>query len=516
MTQHTHKQRFDKLLDTTVINKARQYSEWTLPYLMADVESAVRGSTMTLERDFQEIGALLLNNLAAKLARILFPMQGPFFRTQISGALKDYAKRRGISDTELKSRLVQLEREVNPLLMANAGVAELILALRWLIATGNVMLYRGGGRLVAYGLRSFVVRRDGDGTVLESVLREYTTFGALPPEIQAAVRAGNQAAYNDPEQVIEKYTRIHRGVRDGTEGYFVSQEVAGVRLGEAEGWYPAKLCPWFWPTWTLVKGEHYGRGLVEDFAGGFAKLSGLCEASTLYAVEIMRIVHLVGAASGADIDELTNAETGEYVRGDPSQIGVHEAGDARRLQEVIPVITETTTRLARAFMYQGGTRDAERVTMYELQRDAQEAEYALGGAYSTLSGSMQLPLAYLLMAELSVEMQIGITTGEAFPDVIAGIPALGRGAEIQNIANSFQLIATLLPIAQLDKRLSTTKLVDMIFAGNGVDPETIMLSKDEMRAASEADALLQDAKLAATQADAMAAQSAALTQQTGG
>jgi hypothetical protein len=57
-------------------------------------------------------------------------------------------------------------------------------------------------------------------------------------------------------------------------------------------------------------------------------------------------------------------------------------------------IEELFGRLAKAFMYQANTRDAERVTAYELQRDAQEAENTLGGAYSMLSTATRFACAY--------------------------------------------------------------------------------------------------------------------------
>jgi hypothetical protein len=278
--------------------------------------------------------------------------------------------------------------------------------------------------------------------------------------------------------MVEVYTRIHKGTRDGAIGYEVSQAVDTYDVGEPS-WYPQHLCPWLAPTWSLIAGEHMGRGMVEDYAGGFAKLSDLSEAHALYSIEMMKVIHLVGTAGGADIDDFANAETGQYIRGDHNAIQAHESGDANKLEQTAREIERVYGRLAKAFMYSGNTRDAERVTAYELQRDALEAETTLGGAYSTLSDSLQVPLAHVLSLEVHPQLLAGLLTGEVKLDVTAGIPALGRSSDVQNLLMAAQEIAGIAPIAQLDQRINPQKVVDVILAGRSVDPETLFFSEEE-------------------------------------
>ena len=71
----TNKGLFEKYRDTYVLDRAIQYATWTLPALMADLQQTSNGTRTVLQTDFQEIGALLTNNLASKLARILFLTQ---------------------------------------------------------------------------------------------------------------------------------------------------------------------------------------------------------------------------------------------------------------------------------------------------------------------------------------------------------------------------------------------------------------------------------------------------------
>ncbi len=135
---------------------------------------------------------------------------------------------------------------------------------------------------------------------------------------------------------------------------------------------------------------------------------------------------------------------------------------------------------------------------------AQEAETTLGGVYSALSTSTQIPLAYILMLEVSEDALPGIISGELLPDVTAGIPALGRSGDVQNLLLAAQEIAGIAPIVQLDKRLNPAKIVDVILSGRSVDPSSIMYTPEEQKANDEAAAAAQQAQVQLQQADVLA------------
>jgi Bacteriophage head to tail connecting protein len=485
ITRHAHL--FDKYQDSTVISRCEQYAHWTLPYLMPD-QSEIQGTgRVVVERDYQEVGALYVNNLASKLARILFPTQYPFFQAEASAPMVEHAKKRGIPEAQLRGMFARMEMAANKRLFVNSGYAALITALKHLIVTGQVLIYRDqeAGTMTAYGVNQFTTQRDGQGKLIDCILREYTTVAALPVELLTLLRKGTGSRYSNPNASVTKYTRIRRIQKAGGAYYQVTVELDSTPIGEPSR-YPEKLCPWICPTWNVIAGEHYARGMVEDYAPGFAKLSALSEASALYSVETMRVINLVGASAGAEVDDYANHESGEWVRGDPNQISAHETGDARKLAAVEEQINRVEGRLARAFMYTVNTRDAERVTAYELKRDALEAEHALGGVYSTLSGGIQIPLAYLLMTEVYDMALPGIVAGDLTPDVTAGIPALGRASDVESMLMASQDMASLVPVAQLDKRIDPQKLVDMALAGRSVDPSTIFFSESEQKANNDA------------------------------
>lgn len=511
----THRALFEKLRDSTVIEKSERFAHWTLPQLMADFsESRGTSNALVVERDYQEIGALLVNHLASKLAGLLFPSNRPFYRISPSENLIKAAADAGVEKTELSSSLARLEMESCQNLFMNASYNQLVTLLKHLIISGNALLYRDSTekKCTVYGLQSFSVRRDGQGRLIDGVLREFTCVEALPVEIQDALKLKNKGRYSRPEQQVEVYTRVHRTSTSTRPMFEVSQEVDTIPVGEMST-YPEHLCPWQFPTWNLIAGEHYGRGMVEDYAGGFARLSDLSESHALYAVEVMRVVHLVGAGSGTDIDDLANAETGQYVRGDAQSVQVHESGDAGKLQQVQSIITEVFQRLARAFMYSANTRDAERVTAYELRQQALEAENALGGVYSSLAESIQVPLAHILMYEVKPSTLEGVITKNMKVDIMAGIPALGRASDVQNLVMAIQEAATIVPVLaqmqQVDPRVDIRKVMDMIFAGRSVDVDAIYKAKEVL---DQEQAAMQQAAQGQAQLSASANAAAQLEQ----
>lgn len=504
---------FERYRDDNVILKSRQYAHWTLPKLMAELSH--HGTAAVLERDYQEIGPLLVNNLAAKLAALLFPANRPFFGISPSPRLLAAVTARGIEQSDFQGGLAKWEMDASQQLFLNASYNQLTLAVAHLIVTGNTLTYRDSKakRTVAYGLQSFGIRRSGAGVMLDCVLREFESFAGLSAEIQAMLvtRFPNKYRMDRYDTNVEVFTRITRSDRgDGNVVYIVAQEIECMPIG-TPGTYPEHLCPWQAPTWSLIAGEHYGRGLVEDYAGGFANLSDKSEALALYGIAAMKFVNMVAPGQGASIDDLNKAETGEYVQGTTGAITVQETGDGGKITAMRGEISDAFTNLSKAFMYTGNTRDAERVTAYELRQQAQEANTALGGQYSALAESFQVPMAHVLLTEVEPTALQGILSKDLKLDILAGIPALSRGIEVQNLLSSAQDAAAIVPpLLQLDNRIDPRKLLDLIYAGQSVDTTQFHRSKEEQ---DKVDAAAQQQAQANTQianTDSLAQQAAAI------
>lgn len=489
MSAPSYRSLFEKYQDHNVLLKSKDYAHWTLPKLMpragvAQASAAVAGTTELIERDYQELGALLVNNLAAKLTSLLLPANRPFFGIDMSKELQARVKEKGYADSEVQAALSQHEMNASQQVFLNASYHQLTMAVAHLIVTGNVVINRDKKkkRTICYGLQNFAIRRTGQGEVADLLVREYESFAGLSRDVRAILVSRYPDKYrNAPYDInIPVFTRIMREeLPNGKCNFRVSQEIENIRIG-TDGVYPEHLCPWQAPTWSLVAGEHYGRGLVEDYAGGFASMSDKSEALALYGIAAMKFINLVAPGSGNTVEDLNAAETGDYVQGSNGGIQVQEAGDGPKIQAMRAEIQAHFNNLARAFMFQANTRDAERVTAYELRQQAQEANTALGGQYSALAESFQVPLAHLLLTEIEPGMLEGIITGDIQLNIIAGIPALSRGIEVQNLLQAAQDAAGVVPpLLQLDKRIDPNKIMDVIYAGQSVDTSRFHRTKEE-------------------------------------
>lgn len=510
----THKMRWDKYRDDTVVQKCIRFALWTLPQLMADLDQSNRGTSMQLERDYQEIGAMLTNNLAAKLASILFPANVPFIKVEPSAALIKKAEQNGTSAAELDSALAKMEMDASKRLFLNASYNQFVQAIKYLIVTGNTLIHRDSKakQTSAYGPNQFSIRRDGRGKMLDCVLREAVAFDGLDEPTRAQLRAKNPARISAGsfDISLELYTRINRADLRGNPVYVVSQEIEGMPVGEPSI-YPEHLCPYMAPTWNLLAGEHYGRGLVEDMAGGFAKLSDSSEALALYGISAMKFINLVAPGQGANLDEIQAAETGEYVQGQKDSINIYEAGDGNKIAAMAAIIDSTFQNLARAFMYTGQARDSERTTAYELKLQAGEANTVLGGQYSALAESMQVPTGHILLTEVHPGMLEGIITGDIKLDIIAGSAALGRAAGAQSlmaVAQTANAVAGVL--LQADPRISRSKLMDFLYASESVDSSVFLMDKKEQAEYDAAKQQEQQGQNQMTQAGDVAAQAEAI------
>ena len=475
---------YRKYEDTRSLLKLKTYALWTVPGAFPDItnDNDATGNT-DIEHDYQSIGATLVNFLAAKLTGLLFPVTQSFFKIQAEEKLiKLAAEVWGKDKSEVDNRLVQLENKACIALFKNASYAQLLQMIIYLIITGNCLFKRVNGKLTVYSMRNYTRLCDNEGNVLDVVVKEVWAYSSLPSDIQKLVKpSGTQ----DEHAPVEVYTRIKYEQRANGTVCIVSQQINEIDIG-VPSQYPENLCPYRTVVWKQVNGDSYGRGLVEDHAGDFAKLSDLSRAYAMYQINACKVVNFVKPGSTVDIDSLNGAYSGEWVQGDIGQVAAHEAGDASKMQQLSAEIQSIFQRLSIAFMYQGNTRNAERVTAEELQMNAREAESALGGVYSQLSQGIHLPLSYLLCNEVDGDFIHALIAGEITLEVITGLPALGRSTVVTQVLQAIQELAVIVPaLKQLTPRADVEKVIDLILQARGVNLEDIMLSPEALKQQQE-------------------------------
>ena len=501
--ENSHEALFKKYQDQVYLNKVKEYARITIPTILPDMNNRNPTGNNTYEGDYQSMGSYLVSSLASKLARTLFPVGTTFFKIAPDPALEEMLKQ------QQKDSLIALANQACSRVFYNASYAQIVQALKLLVITGDVILKREANEgIIVYSMQSYGIKRNSVGKVLDCVICENKVIEELDEATIARCNLGGQVKSN----TVKLYTRIKRELVDGIISWVVTQEINGVRL-DYTARYQDKACPYIFVVWNLVNGDNYGHGHVEDNEGDLAKLSDLSYELTKYQLASTRVLNLVGDSSNFDIQDACEAETGDFVKGDPKQVTPFEFGDANKMQAIQADLAIIKQDLAVAFMYQGNTRNAERVTQFEIQQNAMEAEQVLGGVYSQLAQLMHLPLSWLLLNEVDDTF---ISTAKANGidiKVLTGLQALNQVNDNNALVVGANIINQVVPVLQgVSKEYNISAIARMILSNQGVDLKQITYTEQELvenaRQEQEAQAQQQQALIAQQQQAQLQAQQA--------
>ena len=459
-----------------VLRRAEQASKLTLPHVFPE-----RGHTETRElpTPYQSIGAMGVNNLASKLLLTLFPPTSPFFRFVLEEAdLADFAEegdkaviQQQLSGLETAAQIGLEKLGIRPMLWE---------ALVHLLVTGNgCLMLPERGDVNFFDLRRFCVERAPDDRVASLVIKEVVDRDQLSPELMALL---------PPETVTsEEQIPIFTGAMlqaDGT--YKVWQEVgAGAIIPNTLKEYKADELPFVTLRFNSIHGEHYGRGLVEQYAGDLISAESLSESIDDMAKAMARNVWIVRAGSSITPQRFADAQNGEVLTGNPDDVGLVQANVSAALSVVASQLQDVAFRLRQVFLMQT-TRQAERVTAEEIRLVAQELQDTLGGTFSLMSEELQLPLIRLVVRRLRADGKFpDLPKDLVEPKIVTGIEGLGRNQDSQRLLLFWQdIVQTVGPEAAL-QHLDTPKVIQSFAAARGIDA-TLIKSEEQVQQEQEA------------------------------
>jgi hypothetical protein len=472
-------------------SRTEDYARWTLPWLYP---SSTSNNTEVQELPVAcgSIGARSTNHLSNKLVSTLFVPYRPFFRLLVDRDTLNTLLADNPELNEADINLILSRAESDAMQSMNVAVhrTQAVLAAKHLIVTGNTLLYYPEDLNVeVYGIKDYVVRRDLSSKIIHIITRDTKAFSTFSDKVQAALREGKDKKYEDDTQV-ELFTSIKL---EGNK-YIVTQAADTVQL-DTRGEYPANRLPWIVLTWNLVRGEDYGRGLVEDYAYAFHTHAVLTAAQTkLYAIAA-DIKFLINPASMLDVDELVRSDSGSYHPGKEGDIWIPEIGKRIDLATIDAKIQALEREIAQAFLLNSAvTRDAERVTAEEIRMQVQELETSHGGIYSRLAAEWQTPMVGLVLKRIDFDL------GKEFvPQIITGMESLSRNGDLENMQLFIADLANTANIPErFQRRLDESKFISTIGALRNVEYESFLKSDEQVE---QEDQLAMQQQAALLQAD---------------
>ena len=470
----------------SMYRRCEEYATWTLPYVfpvMGIKDQENQGAS-------DSTGAMAVNNLSNKVTMTLFQPNSPFFRLTASNkVLTELKKAAEDGDTEagnvlatIDQRLADAEKDAMQALNYNRFRTEATNVVKSLIITGNALMYHPeNGKVQSYGFRDYVISRDLSGTVIRIITRDKKAFYTFKEEVQKLLRAGNNGKKYKDNCDVTVYTKIEMNA----EGkYDLTQAADDVPL-DTKATYTAEDLPYITLTWNLVRGEDYGRGLVEDYAGSFHALYVLNSALVDMVGITSDIKFLVDPGSTVDVQKLNDSESGSYHSGKEGDVTTVQLNKIQDIQIVENAVARYANQIARAFLMNSSVpRDAERVTAEEIRYVAQELELAHAGTYSRFAEEWQLRVAILMLKTVNISIGKGKSL---YPQIITGLDTLSRAGDLDNLR---MMIADLqlLEAVPDDIRAAINPLKFAAYVGirRGVDYEKFIYTAPEMQQRQQA------------------------------
>eukprot|EP01032_Pedospumella_encystans_P038380 gene38380-43476_t len=260
------------------------------------------------------------------------------------------------------------------------------------------------------------------GNVMLGIIREVIAFGALTPELQAAVKAKRVEDMED-EQDLEKECYIYTGIRRIAHNRVkVWQEVDGVRVAGSEGFYSEDTCPYLFLRLIPVDGEDYGRAFVSDVYGDLFNANELRRAIVTYSRTAAKVVYLVKPNATTKPKKLTDAKSGDFVTGNPDDIVTLTLEKTQDFNVARAVYEDIKRALEMAFLLNSSVqRQAERVTAEEVRAVIEELNTGLGGIQSLISTEFQLPYVKLLLKRMERKKMFSLPKGVVMPTIVTGV-----------------------------------------------------------------------------------------------
>lgn len=441
--------RFNKLdgKRRSILSNCETYAAWTLPYVHPTGSPGATTENIELQLSKDSIGAKAVNNLANKIAMVLFPEQRLFFRLLLDStgrkaiaAAQAQAQASGQDAQEIiKAALAKVEEELlavekDALEQMNyiAFTPVAVEIAKNLIITGNSLLVMHDNRPPQYfNIRDYVVVRDLSGEWIEIITKESKSYETFSPEVQEQLRTSrtigtkSKPSYTDDSDVC-----VYTQIRLGDDGKFhARQQADAVELDTGRPFWPKNTVPYIPLIWNLVRGEDYGRGLVADYAGAFHAIETLTESLLNIAAVAGDIKFLVDPSSRADVELLNNSAPGSYHSGREGDISAVQTGKISDAQFIATMIDRYEKQISEAFLLNSNmVRQAERVTAEEIRMVANELEVSNGGIYSRLASTWQAPMANILLEIVGFDAEMGGVSSQ----VVTGMDSLSRTGELDS------------------------------------------------------------------------------------
>ncbi len=461
------------------LERARYMASLTIPTLLPP-----NGITSNSEmpKPFSSVGARGVTNMASRMLSALLPLNDlPFFKFELNTGAE--------ASVEAYAQMESLAGQVYARLSSGNMRESLFMALQQLIVAGDVLLVMDDDlSFRVYRLDQYTVRRDVDGSVVEII---YLDWKPKEPNDDAFNAYDNQffpSSWNAMTAQPDYEAYFNRIVWNDDKGMwdFWSEDAEGRKIDEGE----FVTSPFMALRWMGVTGEDYGRSHCEEILGDLETLEaytksmidGMTAASTFWMS--------VNPSGITELDDLAESPSGSFIGARQEDVFTISPAQSisPQLSAAQTAVEQMRREVSTAFLIgSSGVRSAERVTATEVRMMGMEIENVLGGAFSAIAREMLEPIVRrtIIMLAKSGDLDERIVaefsnSGRLDVDIVTGLQALSRDADLQKLMQMGEMVRNLPPEAVQSFKWQEYALA--LISAIGFDPTNWVLSDEEKQA----------------------------------
>jgi hypothetical protein len=496
------KTRYDYLTKhrSQFLDTAQVCSDLTLPFLINQDESVMRGGRGQIKTPWQSVGAKGVVTLASKLMLALLPPQTSFFKLQVNDSKLGTEVPAEVR-SELDLSFAKLERMVMDSIAASSDRVIIHQAIKHLVVGGNALIFMGPKGLKFFPLNRYVVERDGNGQVLEIVTKERISRKLIPALLDKD--KVNTPGQQDGDEDVDIYTYVKRE----NNRFIWHQEVEDKIIPNSMGKSSVETSPWLVLRFNIVDdGASYGRGRVEEFLGDLRSLEALMQALVEGSAVAAKVIFCVSPSSTTKPQTIANAGNGAIVQGRPDDISVISVGKQADFKTAMEMAGVLERRISEAMLVLN-VRQSERTTAEEVRMTQMELEQQLGGLFSLLTVEFLIPYLNRKLSVMQKTNEIPkLPKGLVTPTIVAGVNAIGRGQDRESLATFLTTLTQTLGPEVMQKEINTNEAVKRYAASMGIDVLNLIKTMSEqqqqqetqMARAKEMELVKQTGQLAST------------------
>lgn len=441
------------------IRAAEDAAELTIPYLYPLNRSSQGNDYQDFDNPYQSIGSKGVNHLAASLLEQLFPTSRPFFRLTIP-ELDIPAEQR----VEVDQQLSVIERTVRGEFDRRAIRSQIYNAMRLLLVGGTVVLNGLDGNTRVHKLDNVVLRRKPNKTWEYAIIKEVVGRSKVEE-----IAPGIASQYPERKD-FNLYTK-QMWEADGSVVVIQSIEEEEVKTDKLE-------VPVIIPIVTnILDHENYGRSYLSEVIGDLRTLEELSKAVAQSAALASRHIICVDPQGQTGEDDVAFANNGDVIVGRGADVQFVQTSKGADLNIAFQHIQDLKQRLGAAFLLSTATFPERELTATETRARIQEMEAGLGGIYSMLSQTLQLPFLNLLISDLEEKGNIPKLPPEITPSIVTGVDLLDRRTEVSQTMEFIQVAAGL--GEQALGMLNIPSVLKAIASNLGLDPKEVIVEQQQ-------------------------------------